>query len=400
MTSYEPTFSYYISGLPEPIGPENSLWYTPLNGGETHPQNPDTPPFTIGDYFICATDFMGRDKAGPLKKGVTFHLHKKAEEKKIVNISIFLEKHGAFYHPARVLVKLDSQISPLTFALNAAISHRGLALMDTEYRCLNRLMPFPEPESPLPAVFGQSTFSFHGKKVGFFLAHWFNGYQEFHITRGRGKNPHVVLWQSDGDQVKMSASHPFEIYSKASQILTTYYNPTTFEQIFPWHHAAGDFIAGEINGTLDVKLITIRGYNALFDIDKPPEKRNMEDVFQGLLLFLAHLSLRMRIDRIDGTGNYHFLPADTIHATLTGFFRALADKTIDGYSHGDLQNKFFQFLLQFDGEDFKHILTLILNAHPQPEMEGKLIQKNLDSHVESLHHAINAVGKTGFLLTR
>ncbi|GAB6143893.1 hypothetical protein [Desulfocicer niacini] len=392
--------SYYISGLTEPMGPENHLWHTPLNGGQNDPENSDTCSFTIGDYFKCATDFLFQNKMAALKKGAAFHLQREMTEEQVSKIAIFLEKHGAFYHPARVEVSLASHHPPLIFALNAAISHQGLDLMDTECGCLAQLVPLPRPESPLPAVFAQTRLSFNGKMVGFFLTHWFVGYQEFHVTDSREDPLPIALWQSDGTQITMAKTHHFELYSNAAQILSSFYNPITFEQIFPWHHAAGDFIAREINGTMDAKLITVRGYSALFDIDKPPEKRNMEDIFQGLLLFLLNLSLRMRIDRIDGTGRYHFLPADTVHATLTGFFRALADKTVNGHSQEALQTKFTQFLLQFDTGDFKHILTLILNAHPQPEMEGKLIQKNLDSHVESLYHTMETMGKNRFFIDK
>jgi len=71
----------------------------------------------------------------------------------------------------------------------------------------------------------------------------------------------------------------------------------------------------------------------------------------------------------------------------------LGHKTIDGCSHETLQKNFYEFLGQFDAADFKHILTLILNAHPHPEMEEKLIQKNLDSHAKDLYHAIWVMGK-------
>ncbi len=400
MKQEQTSCSYHISGLTKPMGPENHLWHTALNGRQNDPEKPTARPFTIGDYFKCATDFLFQNKMAALKKGVAFHLQRKIEEDQVSKIAIFLEKHGAFYHPARVEVSLASQCSPLIFALNAAISHQGLTLMETECCCLNQLIPLPRPESPLPAIFGQSRLSCNGKMVRFFLAHWFVGYQEFHVTVSSEETLPTALWQSDGTQITMAKTHHFEIYSNASQILTSFYNPITFEQIFPWHHAAGDFIVREINGSMDVKLITVRGYRALFDIDKPPEKRNMEDIFQGLLLFLVNLSLRMRIDRVDGNGRYHFLPADTVHATLTGFFRALADKTINGHSQEALQTQFAQFLLQFDTGDFKHILTLILNAHPQPEMEGKLIQKNLDSHVESLYHTMEIMGKNRFFIDK
>ena len=334
-----------------------------------------------------------QDRPGPLERGLAFHLHREVDLETVENISIFLEKHGAFYHPARVEVSINDHPSVFTFALNAAISERGLALMSSEYSYLEKLFPCPCPDSPLPAVFGLGKTACQNGDIAFFLAHWFKGYQEFHITDSGEEAEHIDLWQSDGSTVKMPRSHFFTIHDKAAEILTSLYNPYTFEQIFPWHHAAGDFIVKEINDSMDVKLITVRGYAALFDIDKPLEKRNMEDVFQGLVLFLVNLSLRMRIDRIDGTGRYHLVHSDAIKTTLTGFFRALGHKTINGCTHKTLQKSFCDFLVQFDANDFKHILTLILNAHPHPEMEEKLIQKNLDSHAKDLYHAIWVMGK-------
>jgi hypothetical protein len=393
MTSLHPIFSCHISGFSGALSSENPLWHTPLAGTSSPEQRHSSPDFTIGDYFECATTFLVQDSAGALKRGLAFHLHREVGLEEVEGISIFLEKHGAFYHPARVEVKMTAHTPVLIFALNAAISDKGLALMATEYHCLERLLPCPSPDSPLPAVFGLGKMSCQDGDIAFFLAHWFKDYQEFHVTDTQEEIEHIALWQSDGSTVKMARPHHFTIYDKAAEILTAFYNPRTFEQIFPWHHAAGDFIVKEINDSLDVKLITVRGYGALFDIDKPPEKRNMEDIFQGLLLFLVNLSLRMRIDRVDGTGRYHLVHSDAIKATLTGFLRALGHKTINGCSHDDLQRNFCQFLVQFDASDFKHILTLILNAHPHPEMEEKLIKKNLDSHAKDLYHAIRAMGK-------
>ncbi|MFK5952045.1 MAG: hypothetical protein QM498_03240 [Desulfobacterium sp.] len=393
MRSALPTFAYYISGFSGALSSGNPLWQTPLASTKKPKQGHPSPEFTIGDYFKYATLFLGQERYRFLKQGLAFHFHREVGLEEVAGISLFLEKHGAFYHPTRVEVKLNTHTQVLTFALNAAISDMGLALMAKEYNCLKRLLPQPGLNSSLPAVFGFGKMSCEKGDISFFLAHWFKGYQEFHVTDSRQNIEHIALWQSDGSAVKMAPAHHVTLYDKASEILTSFYSPHTFEQIFPWHHAAGDFIVKEINGLLDVKLITVRGYGALFDIDKPPEKRNMEEIFQGLLLFLVNLSLRMRIDRVDGTGGYHLVHSDAIKATLKGFFRALGDKIINGYSQDALKEKFYRFLMQFDDSDFKEILTLILNAHPHPEMEEKLIKKNLDSHAKDLYHAIQLMGK-------
>jgi len=399
MTVKFPPFSCHVSGFSGDLNSGNPLWHTPLDGISPSKQHHSAPRITIGDYFESARAFLVQEKPGPLERGLFFHLHRKITLKEIKTISVFLEKHGVFYHPARVEVNLNDPPSKVSFALNAAISDRGLALMSTEYHCLEKLLPCPSPDSPLPAVFGLGKTPCRNGEIAFFLAHWFKGYQEFHVTdssdhpQSGEHTEQIALWQSDGSTVKMPRSHYFSIHDKASEILTSFYALDTFEQIFPWHHAAGDFIAKKVNNSMDVKLITVRGYSALFDMDTPPEKRSVEDIFQGLLLFLVNLSLRMRIDRIDGTGRYHLVHPDTIKATLTGFFRALGHKTMNGCSHKTLQKNFYTFLTKFDAADFKQILALILNAHPHPEMEGTLIQKNLDSHAKDLYHAIWTMGK-------
>ena len=340
MTSLHPTFSCHISGISGALSSGNPLWHTPLAGTSTPEQDFSSPDVTIGDYFESATTFLFQGRPGPLERGLAFHLHREVALEEVEDIAVFLEKHGVFYHPARVEVKLKTHTPVFIFALNAAISDRGLALMSTEYQCLEELLPYPSPTSSLPAVFGLGKTSCQNGDIAFFLAHWFKDYQEFHITDSKKGTELIALWQSDGSTVEMARSYFFTIHDKAAEILTSFYTPHTFEQIFPWHHAAGDFIVKEINGSMDVKLITVRGYGALFDIDKPPEKRNMEDIFQGLVLFLVNLSLRMRIDRIDGTGRYHLVHSDAIKATLTGFLRALGHKTINGCTHEMLQKDF------------------------------------------------------------
>jgi hypothetical protein len=46
-------------------------------------------------------------------------------------------------------------------------------------------------------------------------------------------------------------------------LLTAYYNIDTGEQIFPWHHAAGDFVVTPLAEGFPVKLIAVRGYAIL-----------------------------------------------------------------------------------------------------------------------------------------
>ena len=99
----------------------------------------------------------------------------------IREIHIWLEKHGEFYHPARIdVLALDQKVS---FVLNVAVSETGIKTIKKEYHCLTKL----NDEFSLcflPEVYGfGEVASRGGRKIRMFLGHWFEGYNEFHVSR-------------------------------------------------------------------------------------------------------------------------------------------------------------------------------------------------------------------------
>ena len=78
--------------------------------------------------------------------------------------------------------------------------------------------------------------------MSFLLEDWFEGYHEFHISKDNEGKQQLKLWDFDHGYKNLSQEQSFEIYKKASKILTLYYDLEDFSQIFPWHHAAGDFV--------------------------------------------------------------------------------------------------------------------------------------------------------------
>ena len=78
-------------------------------------------------------------------------------------------------------------------------------------------------------------------------------------------------------------------------ILTGYFDTRSFAQIYPWHPAAGDFIARIAGDGVAVRLVAARQYGPLVGPpDLPPE--------EALLFFFLNLTLRLRVDRLDGVG--------------------------------------------------------------------------------------------------
>lgn len=419
MTHNNPVFRYHISGIPGDFTRESPLWNTPLAGEESHPSSPDRQklcnnasdiehlPLMIHEYLGAAEQFLKSDNFKVLIDAVNFSRPRQAchdatkqatpcsmEPHHIEQVDIFLEKHGAFYHPARVELSLNCQPNRV-LALNGAAAQPGLSLIHREYTLLDRLNRQDKPQV-IPRVFGMGSVSCREVEISFFLAEWFEGYKEFHLTHDDVSSCDILhLWDGDGSVTPYSPPHYFEIYEKASEILTVFYNIRTFEQIFPWHHAAGDFIAKPTEKGFDVRLITVRGYASMLDQHGGGEQNiDPDDINKALLIFFLNLSLRMRIDRRNGTGDYCLVHPDVIDFILRGFFRALQQKKESHFpEEGDLVSAFASYLQQFDHAGLHSILGMIIDAGNPDSPETAFIRANLDSHSKILSQKIHEPGK-------
>ncbi len=389
-----PLFRYYIPGSPGIVNSFSSLWSMPL-AGKVDKETTDTSlKFLIKDYFETAEHFICHDNYKILRKGLKFYLKKDTSSSDIRNIDISLEKHGAFYHPAKIRVELNNGCI-FFFALNLAVSDVGLALIENEYNALLKLNK-SRFDSLIPRVFGMGSINMKKGCAAFFMAEWFNDFNEFHITSPTGSSGSyngntIGLWKSNGTIVKIFSPDYFMIYEKISEILTEFYNPVSFEQIFPWHHAAGDFVIKKKEHGFEVRLITVRNYDVLFGTDPDSENKaehRDNDLLQGLLFFLLNLSLRMRIDRIDGTGEYFFLDSEIIFFVLRGFTTALSKKYLPGIFQTNITEFFWEFARQFSVDNLHEMLAMIVNSYNKNAPDTVLVKKNLHEHCKILFKKI------------
>ena len=222
---------------------------------------------TIGDYFTAARTFLENGDCHVLGTALSAIADKGQDYSSISSVELYLEKHGVFYHPLRVKVFTQTR-PPVSLVLNGAVSGPGLALIKTEYQLLDRLEKL-SAGSYTPKVFAAGIQNFkisnfekvnpidsglEDQKVGFFLGEWFEGFQEFHISTRDGE-PKIAVWASNGEVEYLSLESAACIYEQIAYILTIYYNLDTGEQIFPWHHAAGDFVVNILPEGYAVKLI-------------------------------------------------------------------------------------------------------------------------------------------------
>lgn len=391
--SVNPPVKFFLPGKKQLIRPNGELWNTRLPSNRKNTQvKPceDTPvSITYGDYFEAAGAFIKENNYELILNALSYS-RKQICLKQIDEIQILLEKHGQFYHPAKVVaVTRDLKIP---FVLNVAVSQAGIKCAENEYLTLQRLHK-KIPNDLIPFVYGYGSIisKRNDLPVSMFFAGWFEGYNEFHISKDPtdGINK-IIVWDHINGNRFISDDHAAEIYRQSAMIMTFFYNIYTFEQIFPWHHAAGDFVVKITDNKPDVKLITVRQYASLYATDNIPDSLLADsiDVFEGLLMFLVVLSIRMRLDRLDGTGNIVWADNKAVEGTIKGFMDGIIMKIESNMIPVDFDNKLMDYLLSYSKDRLLELLNLVVNSFNQSAPDIMVINKNLHRHSVELYQAI------------
>jgi hypothetical protein len=189
----------------------------------------------------------------------------------------------------------------------------------------------------------------------------------------------------------LSTDQQAEIYRQAARILTYYYNVESLEQIFAFHHAAGDFIVRVENSAIDLKLITVRRYASLLRNQDNLENgsTDVETMLQALLLFFLGISIRMRLDRIDGVGDIVWADPLAVTATLEGFFEGLILKPQIPSLPDTIDRCFAYFLSLASGEDIGDLCRSVVQAMDPRDPEAAFVMQNLNEHITSLTRSID-----------
>ncbi|MGD8448194.1 MAG: hypothetical protein PVJ20_00270 [Desulfobacterales bacterium] len=345
-----------------------------------------------GDYFTAVRNFLEQGKSEIITRAVSQYMHREITSQEIKEINIFLEKHGEFYHPARIETLLRG--TAIAFVLNVAISDSGKRCIQKEYGLLKQLNE-DFPFSFLPKVYGRGRVSIAGDEIAMFLGEWFKGYNEFHISLDLADQKHKILvWDDEHGSYFLTDDQTKNLYRQAARILTGYYNVNTFEQILSWHHAAGDFVLKCQDNRIDLKLITVRQYRPLFGNDRINKVPDAELILEALLVFFLNLAIRMRLDRLDGIGEIVWSDDIAVEGTLKGFFEGLALKPPFVSIPGPLMDGFRNHLLSCSQEDLFGLSQAMVDAYHPQSPEIPVIKKNLKRHVKILFNTIQQQQET------
>jgi len=387
-----PTYAYYISPQKTHLTSASNLWQQPLP--LARPETGRTSDFAVshGEYFEAVRSFFEQNRCQTFTRVLTQRLQRTVLPGDIGLIRIHLEKHGEFYHPARVETDLFGQT--FSFVLNVAVTGTGKKHISAEFQNLKRLND-EFSEAYLPRVYSAGeAVSRSGITFSMFLGEWFEDYHEFHITRqnsdGRGN---ICVWDDKMGRTILSREQTLQLYRQAARIMTCYYNIATFEHIAKWHHAAGDFIIRLDQKSIDLKLITVRGYAPLFRgvSSRETGERDAEQMLQALLIFLLKLSLRMRLDRIDGVGELVWSDPGVVRSTVEGLFEGLAQKPADPVLPDAVATCFQYYLSVCNEQDLIELSDSILQTIQPNSEEFYMIKQNLSEHVGLLVESIREI---------
>src|SRR5271157_176523 len=350
------------------------------------------PFMTLGDYFLAIRDLV-LCKEGQSLTALLRHLWKRPVEiAEIDAITIRYEKYGVLYHISSVEIAAEKQQIRLT--VSAALTDESKEALDREFDLLQRLGSEKSP-SYLPHVYckhaaqirkaeGSETFIMA-------LSEWFDNYHEWHFSRDEAGLQRILVWDMKNGYRSLSEKETYEIIKKAATILTFYYDTKTYHRIFPWHHGGGDFVVRTNEGTVDVKLVTARGYEP---ITLPTEDSEIAPL-RAVIFFFVETTVKMRLDKYEGMGESTWADASVVAAAVDGFFRGLTLKESGADAFAFKVNDLLAQLKDFTQNDLKGLLrTRMSQTAGRDTSDYAAMLSHIDEHARDLHQAIQEQVRT------
>lgn len=294
-------------------------------------------------------------------------------------ISISAEKKGGDYHPASIRFVANGK--KVSLVANVALTSRGRSRLIQDFNLLRHFfetghgMFLPEPF--LASTTEEQSAAELNDSMILFIAEWLEDFHEFHLTRQKDQGDvSVIIWNMDTGLRLLSIDESRDIYRRVAFILTSYFNLTDYREIFPWHHAAGDFVV-RIGADMDVKLVTVRQY-----VPRIQSEMDFElNLHEATLLFLCNLSLRNRIDRLDGVGDMTWAPVSILHATVQGILESLETRQVTGETGEGFYDSFLSICRKLDLIAWTQLFDGTLASYNSEAPDFAVIEDNLPEHI-------------------
>jgi len=344
-------------------------------------------PVTYGQYLGAVERFFSENSHRALRSLLKRQTGPTPAIESASAIELTSEKHGALYSVSRLRVRFDG--AERSFAVNCAFSAEQQAFLQVEARLLAGLnRKFALPYLPTPFLRAKTSPGGHPSDFGLMLliTGWFENHHEFHLSRDASGASAIRVWDPARTQCFLSGAEAVRLYEQASAILTSYLDTRSFSQIHPWHHAAGDFVTDSLQAPPNLRLITVRGYRPLL-----AAKSARGDKMLGALHFFVNLGIRMRIDRLDGTGDLAWAGAQSLEGVIAGFTQVWKTRSSEDASFPKA-GEIFSLFLDFSPDERLAFAEIAAMDGRVEADETDFLLSHLPSHVSELSDALKNFG--------
>ena len=338
------------------------------------------PVLTLGDYFKVLQEFIlahNRDYLTDLI-GATG----------IEKLIIRSEKHGALYHIASIDLFHGEETK--RFALCSAVTETGRNSLRHEFEIITNLNRETNLHY-LPRTYCLtdiiSSYDDKMPPILVTLMEWFEDYHEWHLQEDESsRQQRLIIWDQQNGYRFASDYEAREIYKQAAKIITLYYDFTSHRHIHPWHHAAGDFIV-KTKDKIELKLTTARGYDSIMDHWGADNIIPMT----AAVYFFLNLTVRMRLDRQDGTGKLLWADERFINPVIDGFLESWVMKGNEEMELSDELKKLPDLLKSFSSDELEKLLYSLLPIYEKEDSEEfAIIKNNLPQHALDLYKSLKS----------
>jgi len=354
--------------------------------------NPFQPhPFMLlEDYFAAIKKFILQKSGASIIRILERVLRRDLEISDLEKITIRYEKYGTLYQIASVEIIVGAD--KVKFGASMALTSEAKAQMALEYEIIEKLNQMLNQDiNYIPDMYLKSVIRVERKEITdtvvISLFEWFEDYHEWHVKKDDG-GEHIVIWDLQSGYRLATDKQVYDIIKHASKILTLYYNVQTYDQIFPWHNGAGDFVAKFEEDKADVRLITVRGYGPLVLSDE----REFIDPLKALVLFFLSITVKMRIDRDDGMGKHVWADSITPLPVIDGLLEGLRVQESKGMCPPDSRNMVRHVLKGMELDEINTMLNsqLSIYSHIDP-VDSQIIAEHLEQHAKEVFQALREI---------
>ncbi len=338
---------------------------------------------TLRDCFGMVAQFVDECESSFMEAlSTTCNIHSQSLDR-AGKITITSEKLGAFYHIFSVRIHLDG--FETRFAVSLAFSARGRTCLERDFEMVARLREQAGDDLfPRPFFIHSMPHRETGTNFVLALSQWLDGYYEWHLSRDpRNGRLKIIVWDTDRQYFFLPKEAENALFRQMSRTLTLCHNPFTGDQVRLWHHAAGDFIVRYTKHSIETRLTTVREYGPLFDITEDGRTPELNS-----LCFLLDMAARMRLDRIDGTGEPVWLHKKVLPQVFAGFRQGCAVMARRGRIPSDTADRVITLVKEFSHNELLAVYEALAPALMScSNGDQAIISSNLPRHVDELKAA-------------